>query len=136
LNKNAMPETARKLPGEVRDPYLQMLLDPVQYRTSIAEMQSLPDTFQQTAALLEGEKPLGDLPIIVLTAGQTAAPGATPFQAQQMAVDASQIENQRAMTLLSSRAEQRLIAESGHLMHLDAPEAVTSAVIDLLTGIR
>lgn len=81
---------------------------------------------------MAGEFPLGDLPVVVLTAGQRMALGSTPFDDKPIAVEEAVIADQATLALLSSRGEQRLIWESGHQMHLDSPEAVTAAVEDVL----
>jgi hypothetical protein len=54
---------------------LNLLLDPNQYTTAIAEMRQRPQTFQQASAMMKVSQPLGSLPLIVLTAGQASAPG-------------------------------------------------------------
>jgi pimeloyl-ACP methyl ester carboxylesterase len=134
--ENSMPQTARKLPFELQEAYLNLLLDPQQYTTAISEMENLPRTFEQTSQLLAREKPLGDLPLIILTAGQTSASGSTPFDEQYDPVSAHQIKLQLELAGLSSQAEQRVIAKSGHSVHLDAPEEVIRAVRDLIETIR
>jgi pimeloyl-ACP methyl ester carboxylesterase len=130
--EDSMPATARKLPSEFQEMYLNLLLDPNQYATAIAEMQQLPQTFEQMSQLLKGNQPFGDLPLIVLTAGLTTAPGSTPFNEQYVPVPDSQIELQLELAGQSSQGEQRVIAESGHSLHLDAPQAVIDAVKQIL----
>jgi pimeloyl-ACP methyl ester carboxylesterase len=132
----SMPATARKLPPEFQETYLNLLLDPNQYATAIAEMEQLPQTFEQTSVLMIGEQPLGDLPLLVLTAGQTAAPGSTPFDEQYVPVSDSQIKLQLELAGLSSQGEQRVIAASGHAVHQDAPDEVIRAIHDLVKAIR
>ena len=131
--ESSMPEQARKLPPELQDPYLNLLLDSNQYVTAMAELNVIAQTFDQAnAMLLSGPQPFGDLPLIVLTAGQTAAPGSTPFNTQPVPVSEKQIDLQFGLSGQSSQGEQRVIRESGHLMHVDAPEAVIEAVRDIL----
>jgi pimeloyl-ACP methyl ester carboxylesterase len=128
----SMPEIARKLPPELQEVYLNLLLDPKQYTTAINEMQNLPRTFEQAGSLLIADQPLGHLPLIVLTAGQTAAPGSTPFAEQRVAVPPDRIESQAELATCSSRGEQRILPDSGHSIHLDAPGAVVQAVLDVI----
>ncbi len=131
--ESSMPETARKLAPEFQEAYLNLLLDPAQYATAIAEMQALPATFDQAnAMLMSGPQPFGSLPLVVLTAGQMAAPGATPFDEQRVPVPAERIQLQQGLAGLSARGEQRVISHSGHLMHLDAPEEVVAAILDVV----
>lgn len=134
--EDGMPATARKLPSDLQEVYLNLLLDPNQYATAIAEMQGLPQTFQQTSELLIGDHPFGDLPLMVLTAGQTSAPGSTPFNEQYVPVPDSQIQSQLELAGQSSRGEQRVIAQSSHSVHLDAPEEIIKAILDMLDIIR
>lgn len=134
--EGSMPATARKLPPDLQEVYLNLLLDPNQYVTATAEMKQLPATFEQTSELLIGDHPFGDLPLIVLTAGQTSAPGSTPFNEQYVAVPDSQIQSQLELAGQSSRGEQRVIAESGHSVHLDAPGEIIRAIRDMLEMIR
>lgn len=130
--EDSMPATARKLPADLQDVYLNLLLDPHQYVTAIAEMQNLPQTFEQTGQLLKGNPPFGDLPLIVITAGQTSAPGSTPFNEQYIPIPESQIQNQLELARQSSRGEQRVINESSHSIHLDAPEEVVKAIREMV----
>ncbi|MCE7859074.1 MAG: alpha/beta hydrolase [Chloroflexi bacterium CFX2] len=134
--EDSMPATARKLPIEFQETYLNLLLDPNQYATAIAEMQALPQTFQQTSELIVGEHPFDNLPLIVLTAGQTSAPGSTPFNEQYVPVLDSQIESQLELAMQSSQGEQRVIEVSGHSIHLDTPDEVLRAIRDMLEVIR
>ncbi len=85
---------------------------------------------------MDGDHPLGDFPLIVLTAGQTAAPGSTPFDEKYVPVGEKQIQHQQELANLSSRGEQRVIIKSGHSVHLDAAEEVIKAVQDLVKIIR
>jgi hypothetical protein len=134
--KDAMPETARKLPAELQEPYLKILLDPQQYTTAISEMEQLPKTFEQASQLQTDDKSLPDWPLIVLTAGKTPVPGSNPFSVQTMAVEANDIEAQRILTSLSTQGEQRVVQASGHLMHLDAPQAIEQAILDVVIAVR
>jgi len=129
--EDSMPATARKLPVELQEKYLNLLLDPNQYTTAISEMTQLPQTFQQTSQLLKGNQPFGDLPLIVITAGQTSAPGSTPFSEQYTPIPESQIQNQLELAGQSSRGEHRILNESSHSVHLDAPAEVVKAIRDL-----
>lgn len=132
----SLPATARKLPPEFQETYLNLLLDPNQYATAIAEMEQLPQTFEQTSALLIGEQPLGDLPLLVLTAGLTAAPGSTPFDEHNVPVSDQRLQSQLELAGLSAQGEQRVLEQSGHAIHLDAPDDVVRAVQDLIEMIR
>jgi pimeloyl-ACP methyl ester carboxylesterase len=134
--EDGMPATARKLSPELQEVYLNLLLDPTQYATSIAEMEQLPQTFEQTSQALVGERPFGNLSLIVLTAGQTLAPGSTPFDEQLVPVPDQQLQQQLELAGQSSQGEHRVIAESGHSVHLDAPDEIVRAIRDVIKMIR
>lgn len=138
--EGALPETARKLPAGLQDAYVNLLLDPKHYRTAMDEMGQLPQTFRQTSDALASKpldrQPLGDLPLIVLTAGQMAAAGTTPFDEQRVPVAAQQIEAQLTLAKTSAHGEQRVLPDSGHSVHLDAPDAVVQAVLDVVASSR
>jgi pimeloyl-ACP methyl ester carboxylesterase len=134
--EDSMPATARKLPAELQEVYLNLLLDSNQYVTAIAEMQQLPQTFQQTNELLVDEYPFGDLPLIVLTAGLTSAPGSTPFNEQYVPVPDSQIQSQLELAGQSSRGKHHVVSESSHSVHLDAPGDVVKSIYDMIQAIR
>jgi len=95
-------------------------------------MEQLPRTLGQAREPLTGERPPGDLPLIAITAGQRAAPGATPFDDRRVLVDPAIIRAQAALNALSSQGERRFVEGSGHQVHLDAPGAVILAVRDVV----
>ncbi|HLF75152.1 MAG TPA: alpha/beta hydrolase [Anaerolineales bacterium] len=134
--EDSLPATARKLPPELQEVYLNLLLDPNQYATASSEMQQLSQTFQQASQTMVGAQPFGDLPLIVLTAGQIPAPGSTPFNEQYVPVPNEQIELQWELARLSPQGEQRVIPESGHSVHLDAPQAVIDAILGIVESLR
>ena len=135
-SEDALPATARKLPQELRESYLNLLLDPQQYRTAIAEMTALPDTFLQTNQALIARPVLAKLPLIVLTAGKIAGPGSTPHKVQLVETPISRIEMDAELAAASSFSQQRVLEDSGHSVHQDAPEAIVQAVIDLVKMIE
>jgi len=59
-----------------------------------------------------------------------------PFDERRVPADPRVIAAQGALTALSSRGEQRIVEDSGHHVHLDAPEAVITAVIDVVRMVR
>jgi D-alanine-D-alanine ligase len=59
-----------------------------------------------------------------------------PFDERRDPADPRVVAAQGALTALSSRGEQRIVEDSGHHVHLDAPEAVITAVIDVVRMVR
>ncbi|MGC9349884.1 MAG: alpha/beta fold hydrolase [Anaerolineae bacterium] len=126
--KEAVPPSVRGLPEDVQDAYLALLLDPVYYETASAEMVALPESVEQTDAALYGDPPLGDTPLIVLTAARSAPPGSSPYTEETVSADPEQVRAQGELAQLSTRGERWMLGQSGHLVHLDAPESILEAV--------
>jgi pimeloyl-ACP methyl ester carboxylesterase len=82
--EGSMPETARKLPAPQQETYLNLLLDPQHNDTAIDEMMQLPETLRQTGEVMNGQQPLVDLRLIVLTAGHQMAPRSSPFSDRRL----------------------------------------------------
>lgn len=79
---------------------------------------------------------LGDLPLIVLTAGkgfgteEGAAPDETPRLRE------ARSKGQASVAALSRRGLQRAVPESSHLTQVDRPEAVIAAVREVVAQVR
>ena len=77
----------------------------------------------------------GDLPLIVLTAGKMPKglpPEITPEILSQFVKISS--EMQIELVALSTRGEQRIIADASHYIHYQNPNAVIHAIRDVLTA--
>ncbi len=77
----------------------------------------------------------GDLPLIVLTAGKTPnglPPEITPEILSQFKEIWSELQIELAA--LSTRGEQRVIADASHYIHYQDPEAVIRAIRDVVTA--
>ena len=72
---------------------------------------------------------LGDVPLIVLTAGRPSEGGTT---AEQRAW----IDLQAGLTRLSTRGRQEVVYDSGHMIPFEAPEAVIDAVRGVVAEAR
>jgi len=80
-------------------------------------------------------RPLGDLPLIVLTHGDSdASPGSSPDQAAKLA--ALLYSMHQEIVALSSRGEHRVVPHAGHGIQFDAPQAVIDAVDEVVTEAR
>jgi len=78
-----------------------------------------------------GERPLGDRPLIVLTAGRSSAvrPGETIAQAEARYALWQAMHDEIAA--LSTRGERRTI-DTGHAIQLERPEVVVAAIEEVL----
>ena len=73
---------------------------------------------------------LRDIPLIVLTAGQDEWEPDFPAEAAQRYAQVW-LDLQCEMAALSTRGQQRLVADSDHLIHLRRPDLVLAAIHDL-----
>jgi pimeloyl-ACP methyl ester carboxylesterase len=74
---------------------------------------------------------LGDIPLLVLTAGEDEWEEGFPTDVAQPYEDLWMVL-QKELAARSTRGIQTTIAGSGHIMHVDAPEAVDQAVHQML----
>lgn len=128
--EHLIPESAAGLPEDLQQTYLEMILDPTFYRTARLEIEAIPASADQLSAALDGSTPLDELPLIVLTAGQMNV--GTPISPTLSPVSIGRIQRQRELSGLSSSGQHRMLDHSGHLIQIDAPEAVIDAVLELL----
>jgi pimeloyl-ACP methyl ester carboxylesterase len=83
-----------------------------------------------------GETPLGDMPLIVLTAGRSPQPRPGDTGAQTETRRRLWQAMHDEIAALSTRGERRTIADSGHYMTVDKPEAVIAALEEVLALAR
>ena len=93
-----------------------------------------PFEAEELARLIAAQRtqahPLGDRPLVVLTAGRREyAPGEDSLEADRRRAQA-------ALAALSSRGRQVVVAGSGHHIHIERPEAVVEAIREVLAGVR
>lgn len=80
---------------------------------------------------------LGSRPVVVLSAGnQDPPPGIEVSDAAQQEMVNTWFELQEEIAALSTNSELRLIENSAHYIQLEAPEAVTAAVRDVIAAVR
>jgi pimeloyl-ACP methyl ester carboxylesterase len=99
----------RKMPRELWPAVAAHWSEARCFRAMADALENLPVSVTQ----IDETRPLGDLPVIVLSAASA--------NAQSM----SEHEHDAR---LSTRGEHRIVPGSGHWMQLDAPEAVTEAI--------
>jgi pimeloyl-ACP methyl ester carboxylesterase len=81
---------------------------------------------------------LGDLPLIVLTAGRhRITPPDNPIDARrERMLEANWVEGQRRLARLSTRGEQRVFPDAGHNLPIERPQAVRDAIREIVTRTR
>lgn len=124
--------TFRRLTPQAMQEMLALFLNPRALRAAGDEM----DAFAESSEQLRASGKLGALPLVVLTAG-----GRTGEQAGQTAEQAEhrrlwRHELQPELARLSSRGKQIMVANTGHMIPLEQPEAVTAALRDLIEEVR
>lgn len=101
-----------------------------------AELAGFDRTMDQARAV----KSLSDRPLVVLTAMQPLGPA----QLEQLGMapaDGARMKQvwrtlNAELTALSTRGEQRLFPDAGHYIQLDRPDAVVTAVRDVVGAVR
>ena len=121
------------LPEPVRARLMAQQRDPGYQRTIFSEYENIAtrDSDEIDAA----RRPLGDLPLIVLTAEKTGlAPAMSPEQVAAVSGMWRRMHDETAT--LSRRGENRLVMGSGHLMQVDKPDVVIGAVNEVVELVR
>jgi pimeloyl-ACP methyl ester carboxylesterase len=109
-------------------------LKPSYWRAKVAEYDAMSTSDEQLRKL---RRPFGDIPVLVLT--RSISPYAVPGKPQSAANKAFEDENvliQKQYTKLSSRSSQRIIPDAGHAIQTDKPEAVVTAVLEVLKQVN
>jgi pimeloyl-ACP methyl ester carboxylesterase len=126
------PPPTASLPEAVRALVLARQADPRRAANLLSEVDSMPgaDSDQIDAHL----RPLGDLPLIVLTADGTArGAGGPPEEAEALAREWGRMHDEAAA--LSTRGENRHV-DAGHYIWFSKPQAVIDAVNEVVAAAR
>ena len=81
-------------------------------------------------------QPLGDRPLVVITAGKVEDDDARLSVEQRAELRASRLRLQQDLLKLSRRSRQILAANSGHEVHKDQPALVVDAIRDVVNIVR
>jgi pimeloyl-ACP methyl ester carboxylesterase len=103
----------RKMPRELWPAVAAHWSEARCFRAMADALENLPVSVTQ----IDETRPLGDLPVVVLSAGSASAQAVAEHEHDAR---------------LSTRGEHRIVPGSGHWMQLDAPDAVTEAIRSLL----
>jgi len=106
---------------------------PVSLTEALREIKSR----EETLGLARKLGPIGDIPIIVLTAGRLKLPESaemTPELEKQLRD--LRLELQGELAALSTNSDHRIIQSAAHFIQIDEPGAVVTAVSDVLTAVR
>lgn len=112
---------------------LTELLLPRSVTGLLTEMDAIDTFAAQTAATSD----LGDRPVVVLTAGQVAEGIRQAFdEAVLEETHAVWLELQGELAALSTNSDHRVIERASHYIHQQAPEAVRTAIADVVMAVR
>lgn len=122
------------MPADLVHFHYQYNQSPIHYREVAAELDGA--TGEANAREADAaRRPLGDKPLLVLTAGVTPKiPGATPEQLNRFGQAWYEMHNEIAA--LSTRGRQRIVPGASHYIQGDNPEAVVEAVSEVLSEVR
>ncbi|WP_374586706.1 alpha/beta hydrolase [Pseudoduganella sp.] len=100
---------------------------PKHWHASIAENSQLYDV--SPAQLRKSRKPFGDMPLVVRTRGVSPylVPGQEP-SATNKAIEAANKTMQDEVAALSTRGSNEVVADAGHAIHMEKPDAAVRAV--------
>ena len=122
------------LPVAIGEVGLKQRLTPAWWRVRQAERRALA---QDREELRAARKPFGDLPVIVLARGVSPylIPG-KPQSEGNKAMEAANLALQTDVAHSSTHGEVRVVAGAEHVIQETHPEAVVTAVDDMLAKIR
>jgi pimeloyl-ACP methyl ester carboxylesterase len=86
------------------------------------------------AARRSTKYPLGDVPLIVLSAGVHRYPKGANVSAEDMAKEKERL--QADLTTLSRNSKQSIAKKSGHAIHRDEPQLVIDAIREVVEAVR
>jgi pimeloyl-ACP methyl ester carboxylesterase len=108
-------------------------LGPESVEGLIGEMEALEETLSQ--AQMTGH--LGSRPIVVLSAGDLEPPPGLDVPPEVVqSLESTGPELQEEISALSTNSVQRIIENSGHYIQIEAPDAVITAVADVVKAVR
>ncbi len=98
------------------------------YDCTFGEASAIPEC----NAYLRAAKPLHDIPLVVISAGLPR----NPDDPQQQFMHQVWLELQSDLTKLSPHGKQIIAEESGHIIQLDQPDLVVSAIRQIVQEVR
>jgi pimeloyl-ACP methyl ester carboxylesterase len=123
-----------RLPVASRETAPALMADPKFLDTLIAEQNSAEANLAQVAAAKITT--VGNIPLIVLSAGQHALPGGDIPAALVEELAQAWQQLQAELALLSPQGKQVAMAESGHYIQLEQPQVVIDAIDEVVAAAR
>ncbi len=130
---------ANDVPEEVgRDRYRALMALGGGLKAMTATMRLLDVSRAQVreARVAAGERPFGDMPLVVLSAGKAGEiPGGVPEEDQRANTELWR-NLHRQMAAESSVGRWEVVEGSGHMIHHDRPHAVVAAIREVVEAVR
>ncbi|KAA6462984.1 alpha/beta hydrolase [Acidobacteria bacterium AB60] len=110
--------------------------DPARLLTQASALVNVNSASPREA--INPHRSFGNMPMIVLTAGQHPFPPDMPADLRHQIDQFFQVlaSGHKAYAALSSRGRQELVEDAAHFIQFDDPRAVLAAIDDVLTAIR
>lgn len=124
---------SRSLPASVNAARLASQSTATYQTASLSELTSFAGL--SSAQVAKSRRPWGDLPVIVLTAENTQKNPDLP-QAEQDALAKAWWDMHDGVAKLSTRGENRLVPDTGHMIPSQRPQAIIDAVTSLVEQAR
>ncbi|MBN2387904.1 MAG: alpha/beta hydrolase [Anaerolineales bacterium] len=130
------PSFIWQLPEDVQPVYLALMSHPGYFDATLAELNALEESSRQVQAAGD----LDGLPLVVLTAGSTLTPDALqsiglPPDFPVREIQQVWLELQAELAALSTDSTHTII-DCGHAIHLERPEAVVAAILQVVAAAR
>lgn len=120
-------------PRSLRAASLAMHTDPAAQRQQLSEVENVGEP--DSAQIDKAEISFGDMPLIVLTAEDTAR-GVPVSEKDKQALGKVWMTLHDEAAALSNRGVNRLVKGSGHFIHGEQPDVVIAAVLEVVAAAR
>ncbi len=118
---------------KTRFKFWSMISSPQSVGVTLDENKSFLDSLDE---MKEARKPLGDIPLIVLTSGRERPGDGEEFKKFAKSERERWFELQKDLSQLSTQGRQEIILDSGHMIHWEQPDVVISAIQEVVERAR
>ncbi|HEY5409733.1 MAG TPA: alpha/beta hydrolase [Caulobacteraceae bacterium] len=132
IYKACVPPPPPGLPPSVGAAMIAQETRAASYRTLASEAGAID---QDSAETVAHRRSYGDMPLVVLTAGQPAKDPSLS-DSQNQAWQALWMKGHNDIASLSSRGQNRVVPGSGHFIQLEQPQAVIEAIDEVVAEAR
>jgi pimeloyl-ACP methyl ester carboxylesterase len=135
--RNLAPAFIQRLPPDAQAIYLTLMSHPAYFDATLAELKALPESNEQLGSLGN----LGDLPLAVLTAGNSIDAAALESIGLSADFDVSELQKtwlelQEELAALSTNSIHTIAEDSPHAIHLYYPDLVVDAIRTVVEQLR